>query len=418
MRILLLSDVYEPSIGGTENHVMFLADRLAALGNVVSVGTITPQQSLPVDPGVERTQDVAVHRLPSTTAWYAERFGRRPGTYHLPRADPLTSKALEKLFHLNHYDVVHAHNWIGFSALAANACPPMLWMFHDYGADCVRKTFTMSKSVMKPGEVGANCKGSALRKCCSCAREQYGATRGLILAASLHAARGAVRGRNFVAAAVSSPVARSVEDAFGVDVHIIPTFVDWPSVARARHSLRPDWVPAAPYAQFAGSLGPYKGVQILFEAYRRLRRDLGLVVCGTPHRDMPTQVPRDVTIELNVGHDRVMSGWAHSEFGIVPSVWEEPFGQSALEALALGKPVVASAVGGLKDVVRHEQNGLLVDAGDPLQLERAMLRLWAEDGLRARLSRSAARDARRYSVETVADQSLRLLEEAQRQCST
>jgi glycosyltransferase involved in cell wall biosynthesis len=70
-----------------------------------------------------------------------------------------------------------------------------------------------------------------------------------------------------------------------------------------------------------------------------------------------------------------------------------------LEALALGRPVVACAVGGVPEIVVPGRTGLLVPPEDPAALAAALERLRRDPGLRARLGASAARDARaRFDV--------------------
>jgi len=81
----------------------------------------------------------------------------------------------------------------------------------------------------------------------------------------------------------------------------------------------------------------------------------------------------------------VMAAWARSLIGIVPSVWAEPFGLVVLEAMAAGRPVIASNIGGPADIVRDEETGLLVPPGDPRALRAALARLIADPALRARL---------------------------------
>ena len=65
------------------------------------------------------------------------------------------------------------------------------------------------------------------------------------------------------------------------------------------------------------------------------------------------------------------------------------------QAFAAGKPVIASRVGGIPELVRHEESGLLVQPGDDKELAAAMLRLLGEPVLRADLARAGLRLARR-----------------------
>jgi glycosyltransferase involved in cell wall biosynthesis len=71
----------------------------------------------------------------------------------------------------------------------------------------------------------------------------------------------------------------------------------------------------------------------------------------------------------------------------------EGFGLAALEAMAAGRPVVATRVASLPEVVADGETGLLVPPGDPEGLADAFARLAADEGLRARLGAAAARRA-------------------------
>ena len=79
----------------------------------------------------------------------------------------------------------------------------------------------------------------------------------------------------------------------------------------------------------------------------------------------------------------------------VPSKRPDPLPNSALEAAAAGLPLVAAAHGGLVEIVRDGETGLLVPPGDAAALAGALRRLAVDPGLRARLGEAAARDARR-----------------------
>ena len=104
----------------------------------------------------------------------------------------------------------------------------------------------------------------------------------------------------------------------------------------------------------------------------------------------------------------VFTGWRSDALDIVsvmdilvhPSL-SEGFGRAVLEAMALGKPVVASAVGGLRELIDDSANSFLVAAGDVDALADRLTRLAADGSLRATLgSRARATVAARYSVET------------------
>jgi D-inositol-3-phosphate glycosyltransferase len=106
-------------------------------------------------------------------------------------------------------------------------------------------------------------------------------------------------------------------------------------------------------------------------------------------------------------HSQALTHLALSDVVAVPSQWEG-FGLAAVEAMALGKPVVASNVGGLAEVVTDGQNGLLVPAGDVGRLAAALGRLLQDRAARERLGQTALNDVKRFSFRRFSEQYLGL----------
>lgn len=82
---------------------------------------------------------------------------------------------------------------------------------------------------------------------------------------------------------------------------------------------------------------------------------------------------------------------AASDVVVQPSTWEEPLGRVPLEAMALGKPVVATAVGGIPEVVVDGVTGYLVPKGDPEALATRIIKLLSNSGLRRRFGEAGRR---------------------------
>jgi L-malate glycosyltransferase len=101
--------------------------------------------------------------------------------------------------------------------------------------------------------------------------------------------------------------------------------------------------------------------------------------------------------------DRVIfTGWRTDALDILASVdivlhpsLSEGFGRAVLEAMALGRPVVASKVGGLREIIRHGENGFLVDPGDVNAITEHWRALLADASLRETFSRNAREAVRR-----------------------
>jgi glycosyltransferase involved in cell wall biosynthesis len=89
---------------------------------------------------------------------------------------------------------------------------------------------------------------------------------------------------------------------------------------------------------------------------------------------------------------------------VVPSIFNESFGIVALEAMASGRPVIASRVGGLEDVVVNGETGILVEPGSEEQLAEAIETLLGDEGYRRRLGANARRLVEeKYSWDAIID---------------
>ena len=92
-------------------------------------------------------------------------------------------------------------------------------------------------------------------------------------------------------------------------------------------------------------------------------------------------------------HAAIMKLYQHADLCVVPSIWEEPFGLVAVEAMASGRPVCVSRVGGLQDIVTHGETGFIFDPGDSTALAGFLARLLDDGDLRKRMGASARQRA-------------------------
>jgi len=130
--------------------------------------------------------------------------------------------------------------------------------------------------------------------------------------------------------------------------------------------------PAVPYVLFVGRITRQKGVTHLVDAIRYLPADTQIVLCaGAPDTpEIATELrekvdaarkdhPRIIWIEKMVSRQETIQFYSHARVFCCPSVYE-PFGIINLEAMACRAPVVASATGGIKEVVVDDKTGYLV----------------------------------------------------------
>ncbi len=159
-----------------------------------------------------------------------------------------------------------------------------------------------------------------------------------------------------------------------------------------------------PEVLYAGRLSAEKGILDLLAA-----ADNGMKLTIAGDGPLRERVPGALGF---VPHDELGPLYDRAAVVAVPSR-REGFGVACAEAMAHGRPVVASAVGGLLDLVVDEETGLLVPPGDVGALREALRRLLADEELRARLGANARRRAEEtLSWERVTDRTLAAYEEA------
>jgi glycosyltransferase involved in cell wall biosynthesis len=207
-------------------------------------------------------------------------------------------------------------------------------------------------------------------------------------------ARRVLGGARLVIAA-SNDLAERARALGAREVRVIPGGVELPL------EVGEEAVPAE--VLYAGRLSPEKGVLELLEA----AQGMNLVVAGDgPLRD---RVP---FARGFVQHDELQQLYARAAVVACPSR-REGFGVACLEAMAHGRPVVATRVGGLLDLVVDGETGIVVPPRDPPALRSALERLLADPDLRRRLG-TAGRDRARshFSWEKVTDATLAAYAEA------
>jgi glycosyltransferase involved in cell wall biosynthesis len=157
---------------------------------------------------------------------------------------------------------------------------------------------------------------------------------------------------------------------------------------------------------FAGRLGPQKSLGVALDAVAAVP-SARLVVAGDgpdrralERRATELGITDRVSFRGSVTRESVLRLFSAADATILCSAWEN-FPHAVVEALAVGCPVIATAVGGVPEVVRDAENGLLVPAGDVHAFAAAISRLESDAELRTRLSEAAAPSVDGYSEEAV-----------------
>jgi glycosyltransferase involved in cell wall biosynthesis len=141
--------------------------------------------------------------------------------------------------------------------------------------------------------------------------------------------------------------------------------------------------PIAKNIVYAGTVEQYKGIGVLLEAFAKLRKDISdvkLTIIGSGHVENYRRFAESVGVDSAVNwtgklpQDKVREYFDQAFVIVQPSIWEEPFGRTVIEAYARGRAVVASNIGGLKETFA-EGTGALVAPGNVNELYLALKKI-------------------------------------------
>jgi glycogen synthase len=336
MRIGILTNEYPPNVyGGAGVHVEYLTRELAALDEgrhsvrVVCFGDQSERSAtLRVDGVLPPVQ------LPATD----------------PRHAKLLSTMLQDLMMSGiaaDLDVVHCHTWYTHFA----GC----LVKHLQGVPLVLTTHSLEPH--RPWKVEQL--GTAYHVSSWVERTAYQNADGVV--------------------AVSESMMRDVHTLYGVPKEKIRIIHNGIDLRQYRPTLNPQMLiangidPDVPYVLFVGRITRQKGIIHLVNAIPHLHQGVQVVLCaGAPDtREIASEMSEAVErararsphplvwIQEMLPKETVITLYSHAAVFVCPSVYE-PFGIINLEAMACETPVVASAVGGIPEVVEHGQTGFLV----------------------------------------------------------
>jgi starch synthase len=402
MKIGILTNEYPPNVyGGAGVHVEYLTRELAGLGHAVHVLSFGDQDEAAGTLRVEGVQPPV------------ELKGQDP------RHTKLFATLLQDLAmsaKMSGIDVVHCHTW------------------YTHFAGCLVKQLqsvplvltTHSLEPHRPWKVEQL--GTAYHVSTWVERTAYQNADGVV--------------------AVSQAMKRDVHDLYGVPHHRIRVIHNGIDLEQYRPTFNADRLreygidPDVPLVLFVGRITRQKGIIHLVNAIRFFHPGAQVVLCaGAPDTpeiaaEMDAAVERArresghkiVWIREMLAKEKVITLYTHAAIFVCPSVYE-PFGIINLEAMACETPVVASAVGGIPEVVEHGETGLLVapetisatevEPRHPEQFSRdlgaAVNVLLDDPALRQSMARKArARVEREFSWTSIARQTAAFYEEVLR----
>lgn len=225
----------------------------------------------------------------------------------------------------------------------------------------------------------------------------------------------------------SNIIARRMMDDFGVPherLRLIPRSVDMdkfeyksPDKKRKKEEFN---------VGIIGRLTPLKGhldfVKAMAKVYRNIRRLKIWIVGDAPaSKDAYKEQVRVLVRRLGLNHCTEFLGtqkdipgiMAHLDLLVLATTTQEAFGRVIIEAQAAGVPVVATAVGGVVDIIEDNKTGLLIPPADPQAMSEAIMRVFQDKELARTLAENAYRKViEKYNVELMVKNTLDVYDDA------
>ena len=374
MKVLVVSGIWPPDVGGPATHAPEVAEWLLARGHEVEV--VTTVDALPE---------------PRPYPLRAVRRSHPIGVRHYRVAALVHHRAREN-------DVVYTTGMFGRSALGAAVArkPYVVKLTADPAFERARRR----------GEVGGTV-------------DEFQRGGGGVRGATYRFARD-VELRHAAHVLCPSEWLRELAVRWGVQpsrVSVLPNPAPALPELPPREELKRTFGLNGATLAFAGRLTVQKSLDVALEAIAR-NEDVRLVIAGEGD-ERPALERR--AAELGVGdrvrflgaqpRERVVELFHAADASILSSSWEN-FPHTVVEALAAGTPVLATATGGVAEVVHDGVNGLLVPPGDADALAAAVRRFFADAELRERLRAEAAPSVAAYSRDGVFERLEQVLEAA------
>lgn len=352
MRILLATDWMSPA-GGIESHIRLMSGALAAAGD--EVRTLASRGASPTGGGAD---------------YVAYGSDRRAAQAVLQIANPFAAARMRQAVREFRPDVVHAHMFemhLSPAVVAATGRVPTVLSVGYYKPVCPIGLKLLPDDSLCTHRAGLVCRREG---CVGLAHWLRDRPRYRFIRAAL---AGAARVH-----ACSHWLARELA-RFGIRAEVVYLPARAPGSGFRR-------TPAAePRFVFVGRLAREKGVAHLLRAFREVRAAVPAatahIIGGGPEREPLELLAAELGLSEGVtfsgelddaGVDRELEqAWAL----VSPSLWAEPLGLSAVEAVIRGVPVVASSAGGPSEVVEDGAAGLLYPNGDTDALASSMLRI-------------------------------------------
>jgi glycosyltransferase involved in cell wall biosynthesis len=356
MKILYINSLYSPLIeGGAEISLKLIVEGIQSRGHEVSVLSLMPEEGFKK----EAVDGVRVYRVGLHNVYWPYSTGKknklsRLGWHARDQSNGAMAKVVKKVLDLEKPDLVCCHNLAGWSAAVwkpiHDAKIPLVQVLHDLYLLCANSNMFKNEQTCET-------------QCLSCK-----------LLRSKHPEK-----------------SKQVSAVVGISTNILQRFIDFGYFENASKQViyntrtienppqRPERKANEPIVfGYLGTLSRVKGIDWMIAQFEKLSIPARMKIAGKGepnYEDHLHIAAQGANIEF-VGYVNSTEFLSQIDVLIVPSLWEEPLGMVAIEALANHVPVIANKRGGLQETVKDGANGLYCYDSNPDSLAEAMLQLY------------------------------------------
>lgn len=375
--------------GGDSTYAFNLADLLSNRGHGVAFFAMYDNRNLP-DPNADLFVSPIDFRELNQNKTLANGVKVLTRTIYSTEARKKFATLLDRFSP----DIIHLQNFffhitasILFEAKKRNI--PVVWTLHDYGLACPNSHFLIDRT----GQICEACRGGhfyqALLK--RCKKDSLMASGMTAFLAYCNRWMGILKKVDAFLTPSRFLKTKLLENGFDENqLHHLPLFLPRENFWEGEQDQG--------YFLFLGRLEAIKGIDVLIEAARSAK-DVNVIIAGSVDEPLASRLPEILPGNakyVGLKHGQELANLTHNALAVVlPSICYENQPFSILEAFASGKPVIASDLGGMTELVTHLDRGLLVKPGDSAALADALH--WAETN---RISMKAmGRNAKQYALD-------------------
>lgn len=377
MRILFVNKFLYRK-GGSETYLFDVAEALRGMGHEVGFFSMRDERNIPC----EQSEYFVSNSDYSVKASFMKQAREAATLVYSPEA----RRRFDELLKDFKPDVIHlnlVHRQITFSILDAPYLKehhvPVVYTAHDFIPVCPNCTFLDGT-----GQVCEACLDGRFRHCVERRCVKGSAAKSFLAAAEACFLRvhGSYRKIDCYVAPSEFMRSKLVEGGFPAEkVVVMRNFLP----EGKRVCLMENPAERQPYFLYFGRLSPEKGVELLLDAFASAIRELPegwrLKVVGTgpleeelKHRAVQDDVEDRVEFLGFCTGEKLSQLIRNASWSVVPSVWYENMPYSIVESLAAGVPVLGSNLGGIPELVKSGETGILFDCGDVGSLKSFLVR--------------------------------------------